>query len=547
MREVIVIYPTRGQGYAYATSFPKELLESFRALFPLQGDRAWQDPVWCFKRKYLKAVQAWATQHAQEQHLALYDVTGMPKAKREQVLAQIWANEYEEHIAAMIGVLPKLPPDALCLAHWFPTHLVLDLRTFLERPFFDELKQAGLPAGKVTQTKLYIPMQGSHDVRLYAAADPRILRALIPLQIKNFQVQHLAVAQLFDNGTGHFTDQDGKLWFGASYQQLVGSSFDFHTPISALPYTITEVGETIYQVAQVDAYLEAYCTGIAPAFISAMSPDAPTEVFVMFFEHFGLLPVLSARISQLTEATEEAITPRVSSTHMELWREPSRWKHPADFFLHYLALSDRFPLLTLLGWDEERFQQIQADIRHMKMQKAEAYYRHCQEHAVELMQELLRTRFQRAEIQELASRYGIIVPLWSKEKMITQRCTDARMAEDLLGITEERQRRTEGPIPFVSGIIWGKRTPGDLYPVLYRGYLSDGQRAISSLWIDNSYSSWYVLWENWTAKKEKDRGHSVHILLEREGIEDLENWRWFVYRSEDMVSFSKVALLATWN
>src|SRR6266699_3433947 len=98
MKGVIVIYPAHGQGYAYAISFPKELVESFRALFSHQDDRNWQEPVWCFKRKNLSAVQTWARQVAQEEQLALHDVSGMTKVRREQLLAEIWQQEYEEHI-----------------------------------------------------------------------------------------------------------------------------------------------------------------------------------------------------------------------------------------------------------------------------------------------------------------------------------------------------------------------------------------------------------------------------------------------------------------
>ena len=197
-------------------------------------------------------------------------------------------------------------------------------------------------------------------------------------------------------------------------------------------------------------------------------------------------------------------------------------------------------LLQLLEWDEGRFEQIQAHVGQMKVQKAEDYYVYCQEHAVELMQDQLRS-FQRTAIQELASRYGIAIPLWPKERMITQRCTDRRMAEDLIGITKERQRRSTGEMDFTDGIIWGKRNSSTLYTLLRTGYLSDGTRALSGLDSTSAaghshWSSFYALWEDWATRKEKHRSQGgVHTLMEKEGItdQDLASWRWFAFRADN--------------
>ncbi len=147
------------------------------------------------------------------------------------------------------------------------------------------------------------------------------------------------------------------------------------------------------------------------------------------------------------------------------------------------------------------------------------------------MQERLRN-FQRAEIQELATRYGVSIPLWTKEKMV-QTCTDQRMAADLIGVTEERQRRQGGEVAFADGIPWGKRAPGDLYDNLRRGYLSDGTWTLSSLKKDAS-SFWYALWEGWPPRSEKARNQwSPSTFIEREGI-DLQSCRWFAYPRGEM-------------
>jgi hypothetical protein len=541
MKEAIVIYPARGQGYAFAVSFPKELVESFRALFSLQSDRDWQEPVWCFTRKNLPVVQAWAAQCSEEKQLTLHDVTGVAKARREQILSEIWDREYEEHVAAIAEVLPKLPPGALHLADWCSTHLTFDLGTFLGKPIFDGLKQAALPAGKVPKSKKYIPTQGSRNVRFSMASDPRILKALMPLRIRNLQVQSLVAIRLFENGTGHFQDQDDKLWFGAPYQQLVGGPFDPYQVSSLdLPYTIAVIEEAIYLVVQADSYLERYCLSIAPPYVSAMTPPPSTEKLVTLAELFSLSAWLRTHTTRLLQASPDDLVPYPNSSHKQLWQTPSHWKHPADAFLHYLEVTDHASLLQLLEWDEGRFEQVQAHIGQMKAQKAEDYYLYCQEHAVELMQPLLYSQ-QRAEIKELASRYGITIPIWPKEKMIKERCTDKRMAEDLLGITEERQRRSTGEMTFTEGIIWGQRNSQALFAALRSGYLSDGTRALSELDHRPSaegqprWSSYYALWEDWAARKEKSRGPGLHSLMQKEEItdQDLASWRWFAFRTSD--------------
>jgi hypothetical protein len=529
VRNAIVLYLVRGKGFAYAISFPKQWVESFRTLFSRQEDRSWQESVWCFKRAYLGAVRNWAAGLAETQGLTFHDLAEEPKARREQQLAAIWQQEHEEHVAAMIGVLPKLPPNALSVISWSSHSLVVELKTYLKKTLFEELRQAALP----------FPMK--HDrhepVRLSLAPDPRLIQALLSLRIGNFQVQPLALQSIFDNGTAHFLDGDDLLWIGAPYVALIGSAYDLYAPGSLdLPYMVTEVGEkTIYQVVRADTYLERYCLSVAPGYVSSMNPPPTTEPLVALIEYFSLTTWLREHASRLLNVSLDALTPRSGSTHMERWRQPANWRHPADILLHYLALTEHTSLLTSLGWDEAFLQRTQAEVREMKAQRAEDYYTHCQEHAVKFMQEILRG-FQRTKIQELAARYGLTLPLWPKEKMI-QRCTDLRMAEDLIGITEERQRRSEGKLLFTDGIIWGQRDSSALYNALWSGYLSDGTRALSGLEGQMAgrpyWPSSYVLWEDWASRKEKRRGQGVHTLLKEEGIEDLSNWRWFVFRANE--------------
>ncbi|HZT99148.1 MAG TPA: hypothetical protein VFA10_05780 [Ktedonobacteraceae bacterium] len=523
MKNAIILYLARGRGFAYAISFPKQWVESFRTLFSRQEDRSWQGSVWCFKRAYLEAVRAWATELASAQGLVFHDLAGEPKARREQQLAAIWQQEHAEHVAAMVELLPKLPSYALSLTSWSHTSLMVELTTYLEKTLFEELRQAALPSP--------IKHDRHEPVLLFLSPDPQIIRALLPLRIGNFQVQPLTLQAAFANGTAHFLDRDGLLWFGAPYMTLVGSVYDLYASRSLnQPYMVTEVGETIYQVVRADTYLERYCLDSAPSYVSSTNPPPTTEPLVALIKHFSLAPWLCEHVSRLLAVFGEALTPWSGASHMERWRQPKNWKHPADFLLHYLALTECASLLSLLGWDEKFLEQTQTKVQEMKLQRARDYYSYCQKHAVELMQELLRG-FQRAKIQELAARYGLMLPLQSKEKMI-QRCTDLRMAEDLIGITEERQRRSEGELLFADGIIWGQRDSRALYDALWSGYLSDGTRALSSLEGQMMGQS-YVLWEDWASRKEKRRGLGVHTLLKEEGIEDLSNWRWFVFRSNE--------------
>ncbi len=523
MKNAIVLYLARGRGFAYAISFPKQWVESFRTLFSRQEDRSWQGSVWCFKRAYLGAVRDWATELANSQGLAFHDLSEEPKARREQRLAAIWQQEHAEHVAAMVEVLPKLPPHALSLISWSRTSLMVELTTYLEKTLFEELRQAALPSSM------------KHDrhepVLLSLAPDPQIIQALLPLRIGNFQVQPLNLQSIFANGTAHFLDSDGLLWFGAPYGALVGSAYDLYASRSVnLPYTVCEVGETVYQVVRADIYLERYCLNVAPSYVSSTNPPPTSEALVALIEHFSLATWLRDHVSQLLDASGEALIPWSGASHMERWRQPKNWRHPADFLLHYLALTDCASLLVLLGWSEKFLEQTQTKVQEMKRQRADDYYAHCQEHAVEFMQEIL-CGFQRTTIQELAARYGIKLSLWPKQKMI-ERCTDLRMAEDLIGISEERQRRSEGELLFTDGIIWGQRDSSALYNALWNGYLSDGTRALSSLGGQMVGQS-YVLWEDWASRKEKRRGLGVHTLLKEEGIEDLSNWRWFVFRTNE--------------
>jgi hypothetical protein len=205
--------------------------------------------------------------------------------------------------------------------------------------------------------------------------------------------------------------------------------------------------------------------------------------------------------------------------------------NPADALLHYLQLSDCEALLRLLGWDEERFHTTRDLVLHLKELRSEAYYHYCEEHAVDLMRERLRS-FQRTEIQELATRYGASIPLRTKEKMV-EGCTDQRMAADLIGVTEERQRRQGGEVAFADGIPWGRRAPGDLYDSLQRGYLADGAWTLSCLQTDAS-SIWYTLWEGWPPRTVKERNQwAPHLFIEHEEM-SLPTCRWFAYLRGEM-------------
>ena len=293
MKDTIVICPARGKGYAFAISFPRALVEGFKALFQRQDDRAWQNPLWCFKRSSLPDVRAWATRQSQEHILTLYDLTELSKAQREQLEASIWQSEYEEHIAAMVEVLPRLPASALRLSHRWPTHIVLDLQTYLGRPLFDQLTQAALPSGKVPRTS-YTPLQSSSDSRCYAAPDQRILRVLMDMHVRNFSVQALSLVHSFDNGAAHFHDQEKRHWFGAPHHTVIGAPFGFMAPAAhaiPLPYTVTMGNEAvIYLVVQADAYLQQYCQSVAPAMVSSMSPQPSSETLVELLRQYHLKP-----------------------------------------------------------------------------------------------------------------------------------------------------------------------------------------------------------------------------------------------------------------
>jgi hypothetical protein len=262
MNNAIIIYPVHGKGYAFGISFPKALVETFRALFGDPSDRSWQDPLWCFKRKFLDQVRIWAREQAEAQQLALHDLTTLSKTQREALLTQIRSREYEEHITALLDVLPNLPPNVLKVSAWWPTHLILDLQIYLERTLYDQLKRAAWPASLVPRTP-YVSSQSSKESRFYAAPDPRIIRKLMGMQVANFRVQILSQVRRFDDGTIHGYDQQGKLWFGAPYQ-VVGTPHDFMVPtgqtqLIEIPYTVMNRDDEIYLVTQAVTYLHQYC------------------------------------------------------------------------------------------------------------------------------------------------------------------------------------------------------------------------------------------------------------------------------------------------
>ncbi len=355
------------------------------------------------------------------------------------------------------------------------------------------------------------------------------------MHVRNFNVQTLSLVHSFDNGAAHFHDQEKRLWFGAPHHTVIGSPFDFMAKAAhaiSLPYTVTMGNEeVIYLIAQAEAYLQQYCQSVAPAMVSSMSPQPSSETLVELVRQYHLEAWLQAQVSELCAARSEALTPRFGISHADLWRDSRSWMHPADALLHYLRLSDREALLLVLGWDEERFHSVQDQVHQLKAQRAEAYYQYCEAHAVALMRERLR-HFQRAEIQEFAARYGVSIPLRTKEKMV-QACTDPRMAADLIGVTEERQRRWGSDVAFADGIPWGKRAPGDLYDNLRRGYLSDGTWTLSCL-KKNASSIWYALWEGWPPRSEIAHNQwSPSAFIEREGV-DLLSCRWFAYPRGEM-------------
>lgn len=542
MKNSIVIYPLRGKGYASGISFPKALVESFRELFLHQDDRSWQDPLWCFKRKFLDQVRTWAREQANEQGLTLHDLTELPKTKREALLKEIQRQEYEEHVSAMIEMLPHLPSKALRVSHWWPTHLILDLQIYVERSLFEQLKQATWSAGFVPRTP-YIAHQRSKESHFYALPDPRIIHQLMKMHIENFSVQILSHIQSFENGTIHGYDEQGKLWFGAPYQ-VIGTAHDFMVPAGQtqtieIPYTVMSGdNEVIYLVAQAANYLHQYCQHVAPAIVSQMSPSPPSRVLAEFIQHYHLTDWFLVHVDALCTAAKEAFTPASFATsHADLWRIPRYWIHPADALLHYLDLVEREPLLHLLGWDEQQFREVQGRVSQEKELYAENYYQYCKEHAVMLMQERFRG-IARSDIQELAQRYGLVLSLGKKEKMV-QACTDQRIALDFIGVTEEQQRRSTSFVDIDEGIPWGKRSPGDLYSALRRGYLSDGSWSISELRVQGT--PWFALWRGWPPQAEVDRNRfSPYTWIDQYQI-DLEHCRWVAYRRGEVPTGESVS------
>ncbi|GCE32152.1 hypothetical protein KDA_76360 [Dictyobacter alpinus] len=451
MPETAVISEAAGTGYAYLVRIPYKhrlFITSFKNAVPEPG-RDWHPRLsaWLFRRNYLSEVRCLTNQYAETEHWDVLDTTTMAKDQAAGALQELDRQEHEDHVARFLAVLPRIPANALILAGWLEQVIVLDLETYLGDELFRAWIRAGQPERKHASLP-YISMNNSRTTRVVVAADSRILRAVLSRSIQRLQmVRDLTLDTVFEDGIIHWRDAQGKLWYGAPYQQALMQ----HEYVRALyqpsqTYNVAfSPDDQIYLVARAEALDDRFFAwGFNPHIGFTEGYKAPPTGFPLstFLERYHLVDWF-VTWAKRSLAKEECLPVERYGWHRSLWENRNYWIHPAQGLISLLLYHSEEETQAILGWSNDYVKEQHTRITHIKEQHAHHYLDYCRQHAIELALPKLQTK-SKSELLAFGEQYGIQVrKSWTIQRLAQQLLSSGgqsvRLANAVLEIPEQQK------------------------------------------------------------------------------------------------------------
>jgi len=364
----------------------------------------------------------------------LADYTAHSQAEIAQAKQQTEAELLEAHVAAILAVLPKLPPYSLRLSRWGTT-LKFQLARYLSDDeggydLFMELKRACVDAWKPSLIVMGDAKMHSGFV-FEMSDDPRIIRALMQCRgVEYLKVFQLQMVESFGDGTAHLVDADGSLWLGCDYSQVDMSQIDFDSQA--------------WKVAEVDGVI--YWVDRASDFVNAWLLDSPYSIlFRVFFpkhsriasliEEFHLEQWFQQWAQSLLAITDVSI-PYNSSDPVSKCRSHF-WSHPADILIDHIKRFSGYggeTVQELIGLSPDVFQARCLEIDGLKQAKAAENLADVRARARAIVASSLEAKHDKAALLKLAEKQNVQVKkTWTKSK-VAEAIATQEYAENYLGL-----------------------------------------------------------------------------------------------------------------
>ena len=410
-------------------------------------EREWSPPYWKVASQHLEALRNLAQQFATQEGWHLFDHTAH-SAEEIALQKQAVLEDYlEQHVAAVLAVLPKLPRRALALVAWEENQLTLELRTYLGEALFHELRAASLDAYR--PTVLYGgPHKREFTPTFILASDERLIRQLSLLAgstrpgwsssgVENLVVRSLPLAETFNGKRiAHFIAEDGAIWVGECYQDTDVASWNW----SHRPWEIAVTEDKIYLVFEREKLLSEFLSEpgwsyFAPASGFAVAPPERPSQVAWVVRHLHLEEWFKKWAATLVASDQLQANRWGTKQH---WYT-SDWDHPADTLLTHLARTTRTnipELYTLLGWTEEFVVASNKRIGHLKAQAVERCIADMRSHAATLARPLLEQKTV-VDLLQLGESHGMSLKKSArKADLVAQLTANQQLAEDLIGLTQ---------------------------------------------------------------------------------------------------------------
>jgi hypothetical protein len=435
------------------TPYSELLVARLKEMVPWQ-ERTWQKPAWKVKQTHLELIRKLLSEVAGEEGWQLLDYTAQLEQAIEAQKRTIAQSDLDRHVAAVVQVLPKLPPRALRLVDWQEEHLTFELATFLnDSVLFKELASASLEAYRPTilYGGLY-KREFSHTFVI--AADERILRALCTIagitplsdehgyrsHVEYFVVRQLTELHVFEDGIAHFSGEDGSFWIGIPYQQV---SLDLSWSREAWQvalvddrlYLLFEREKTVRKLVAVreSQYVNP---GFGNVAVATSHPSQVAEFVTLshseaWFQAWG---------NALAQVETVKASPYASKPH---WFSGS-FDHPAEELLHHgsRSRSGSQEMWSILGWTPEYIRSRLEHIKVLKEQAAQRVIDDMRVHSAELALPKLESLTVK-DLLELGTKYGIEVKKsWGKERIVQAFGTSVQVCEDIIGLTKRLEGRS---------------------------------------------------------------------------------------------------------
>lgn len=449
----IVIALAPGTGYANFVRLPfrhTQFVSEFKELIPEPG-RDWHPgrSAWLFRGKYLEAVRDLASRYADQEDWQVVDFTGMEATEAIRVQQELDQQEHEEHVAAVLDILPQLPERTLELAGWFPEVIILDLNEYLGEDLFTPLVRAGLPSWRYKEIP-YCPAKSSKTVRVVVAADNRIVTALTTGSIQRLSVHpDLTLVSTFEDGVRHWHDADGSLWFGAPYGQMPTKSDHKVRELNRPGNTYHTVGQDgeFYLVTQAEKALQQmffnweYTPYLHYPEGTRAEAEYPLSAFLQWYHLVEWFRAWTAQV--ITGDVCERYTPL--GNHRSFWENKNYWIHPAQGIVSLLRFMHEEATQEFLGWNDAYVQSQYNRIQQLKATHAANYLLYCNEHALDLVKPILAGKGKDA-LRKLGEQFQIPVrQSWTIARLVQELTSQGDQSEMLARAVLELPALADAP------------------------------------------------------------------------------------------------------